>query len=1249
MKKILLTLLAAASMCYAHAQISYSFTATTGTYADVAGTNLIGSGVDEQLSGATNIGFNFIFGCVTYTQFKASSNGWMTLNTSITGSATGNDLDGSTDRIAPLWDDLATGGGASEVSYALSGASPNRVLTVEWNRMKWDYSSSNNVITFQVKLYETSNRIEFIYEQGANTPVLGSASIGLSGPAVGQFYSLNGSGASPTVSSVTETTNISTRPATGQIYRWDNNGATTCSGTPTGGTAAASPTSTNCTSNTTTLSVSGNTGGCGITYQWQYSSDNATWTNIPGATSASYIATNTSTTYYRCLTICSNSGISTGSASVLVSFTGSVPANDLPCNATPLTLGTSVTGNNACSGNAFEPAAPGCWFNGTVNTVWYTVTAPASGQLRIRTILLSSGTIIQNTQIAVYSGTCNSLTYVNCNNDATACGGYTPLHSELYLTGLTAGATYYIVVDGYNAQVGQFQVLAIDGTQTYATVPGQDCPVSFPVCNATMTIGNPGYQSIGGQCDNNGTDAEECTSGEANSVWYNITIGATGVLTFDIIPNDYGNPNPITGQANPGYASPYDETDYDWVLWKTSGTGATSCATIMSSGGDGHSACNFDGLGVTGCSASGNAPGAYGASFDFAYEIGPNAVAGEQYVLAIHNYSNSSSGFTLQFPAVSPVIYLPTTTLYWTGGANTTNATTANNWGGCGTPTCGLNATVAASSSFQPVLTAGTYNVNTITINAGATLTLQSGATLRVCGDFINNGTLDCQPGSTVVFVGSGLQNITGSFTGLNGFHHLSVDKLTGSVIANSNIDAKGDFLTTNSTSIFNSNNKYIKVGGHFTNNNGNSTFTTTGTTGTLEFFGSAAQNYNQGASQLDLNAVVMNHTGTGVVLQTNMFIKATTGSLTLTLGKINTGANRVDVANGTPACVTIGNNSSYVYGNLWRTLSGAAGSYDFPVGTASLYERANINFTTATTIPRLQSRFDSWGTPANHINGLSECATTYNILSENMGYWTINATANPTSGTYNTTLYCNGATNTAGVSAWTVEKSQNAGSTWILSGTCDPTSTATIVKRNGMNGFSLFAAAQASTPMPVEMLGFYGYEEGGVNYLRWSTASEFNSDYFDLERSRDGVDFYSIHEADAAGNSSETIDYNATDSKPYYPVTYYRVKQVDLDGSYQYTPMIAIEQESNEPLTIHQVYPNPTREKFFVEFSLKQPEAASIYITDLTGKTVHVISVDAAETNVVEFSSKNWQTGIYLIRIITESGAITTTRIEKQ
>ncbi len=208
-----------------NAQLKFSFSTPTAVYtANTGGTTIINSGVDDGLSSVTSIGFNFTYGCNTYTQFRASSNGWLSLGYNTLSSMPGNAL-GTTGQgpiLAPLWDDLATSD-YGNVNYILSGSAPNRVLTIEWLNMLWDAGGSDATISFQVKLYETSNIIDFAYSRGwgAVNNGSGGASIGLNGGYVAtDFYSLSGSGAAPTANYGTETSNISTRPATNQVYRW---------------------------------------------------------------------------------------------------------------------------------------------------------------------------------------------------------------------------------------------------------------------------------------------------------------------------------------------------------------------------------------------------------------------------------------------------------------------------------------------------------------------------------------------------------------------------------------------------------------------------------------------------------------------------------------------------------------------------------------------------------------------------------------------------------------------------------------------------------------------------------------------------------------------------------------------------------------------------------------------------------------------------------------------------------------------
>ena len=221
-----------------HAQApNYAFQAATGTYTAISG----GTGVTLTYNGAGNsddgittpanavpIGFTFNYNGTNYTTIKPCANGWASFSTTAltnnTDTWTNNLATGPAANqrpmIAPLWDDMDMTSGS--VSYLLSGTAPNRILTIEWAGCKWDYNAASATMSFQAKLYETTNIIEFIYKQetAAIAANSGGASIGITGTASGSFLSLDGAGTTPFVSASAEKTDIVTKPATGQIYRW---------------------------------------------------------------------------------------------------------------------------------------------------------------------------------------------------------------------------------------------------------------------------------------------------------------------------------------------------------------------------------------------------------------------------------------------------------------------------------------------------------------------------------------------------------------------------------------------------------------------------------------------------------------------------------------------------------------------------------------------------------------------------------------------------------------------------------------------------------------------------------------------------------------------------------------------------------------------------------------------------------------------------------------------------------------------
>ena len=220
------------------AVLSYSMIPTVSGYTPLSGATSIGdlsAGSDLTITAPIAIGFGFKFDGVTYTQFQMSDNGYIHLGNDLFGTGYGNasgdvivpnDFTNSNSLqpfIAPLWEELAISGlnGGGSASYKLTGSAPVRTLTIEWNRVSWRAPTSTDQISFQIVLHETSNIIDFIYKVGAlGLGTFPTASIGLGGTGTTNFYSLNNSGTAPSPGFNSNTTNISTRPADGQRYRW---------------------------------------------------------------------------------------------------------------------------------------------------------------------------------------------------------------------------------------------------------------------------------------------------------------------------------------------------------------------------------------------------------------------------------------------------------------------------------------------------------------------------------------------------------------------------------------------------------------------------------------------------------------------------------------------------------------------------------------------------------------------------------------------------------------------------------------------------------------------------------------------------------------------------------------------------------------------------------------------------------------------------------------------------------------------
>jgi hypothetical protein len=127
-------------------------------------------------------------------------------------------------------------------------------------------------------------------------------------------------------------------------------------------------------------------------------------------------------------------------------------------------------------------------------------------------------------------------------------------------------------------------------------------------------------------------------------------------------------------------------------------------------------------------------------------------------------------------------------------------------------------------------------------------------------------------------------------------------------------------------------------------------------------------------------------------------------------------------------------------------------------------------------------------------------------------------------------------------------------------------------------------ASQYSENPLPIELINFKAFVSDGRVILSWSTVSEHNNSHFEIERSTNMEGFASLGRLNSKapnGNSSQLLDYIYTDHNAVRGQNYYRLKQVDFDGNYAYSNIIAVSLDIVRYLfDAVSVYPNPTTGK---------------------------------------------------------------------
>lgn len=189
---------------------------------------------------------------------------------------------------------------------------------------------------------------------------------------------------------------------------------------------------------------------------------------------------------------------------------------------------------------------------------------------------------------------------------------------------------------------------------------------------------------------------------------------------------------------------------------------------------------------------------------------------------------------------------------------------------------------------------------------------------------------------------------------------------------------------------------------------------------------------------------------------------------------------------------------------------------------------------------------------------------------------------------------------------------------------------------------------------LPIQLLNFEAQQAGKQNIVKWETSTELENDYFEIERSEDGVYFYPIKKVATKatnGTSNAPIAYEIADDAVMNGRSYYRLKQIDLNKKTTFSRIVSLERNFNDE-TKFIIYPNPNNGKFFVDITgIENNKDVQIKIYDITGKLIRQYATDAFAIQSKDFNKELGEfseVGVYLV-VFTMDGKNYSTRIVMQ
>ncbi len=451
---------------------------------------------------------------------------------------------------------------------------------------------------------------------------------------------------------------------------------------------------------------------------------------------------------------------------------------------------------------------------------------------------------------------------------------------------------------------------------------------------------------------------------------------------------------------------------------------------------------------------------------------------------------------------------------------------------------------------------------NTNTWNNAANSTLSVGNVLLGGGAGGNDGTLVASAtGNTVHYNGTVNQDIKDP----NGsvYYNLST---SGSGVKEmfAALDINGNLLI-DGTSQFDCGNFDVNLAGNWTNTSGNAdSFVEQTAVVTLD--GTLDQVITNVSDETYFDLVVNKASGeVDLGAATDIQIS---NLLTLTSGIVDSRTNGTLVIIPSGANSTSGNSTSYVVGKMQRTGSTA---FVFPMGDGMVWARIGIS------APAGGSTFEAQYFDAAYADVIN--VGTLNNVST-VEHWILDRTVgadNPT-----VTLYWEDGGRSGIDDLTDLVVARYNGANWVdetqLGGTTGTIAVGTVTSQTitAFSPFTFGSGALINNPLPIELVSFDAHLNGDQVDLKWVTASETNNQYFTVQKTKDGRNFVDVLTVPGALNSSSLIEYFDIDYEPFIGVSYYRLKQTDVNGDTTVSNLVPVDYNPGNEGGMN-IFPNPS------------------------------------------------------------------------